>query len=389
MRKTSDCQVHVPVMITIINNFIPEQPRFTTGRFDMSGDGYKEFLNHFLDKLLEWGDKHKKSIPKPITDFFEKAEEKMKDKNLQPGLKNWYYNRLNAIKSLMEVKVMGFNSQCYDTLALSSGLIDLSIMRYGKNSISCIKKGTGYFMLRIDTGDTVISFRDCLNYIPKQSLDKFGVSWGAEVVKLAWPYESYSSLGDIEKTLDFPPYDDFLGSIVVKKPDQKYVLELEDILQSLQNCSLKQLFEIGRIQIDLPESVMNAATVSTDLEIRNMIEKRLHTSPLKYYTSIYIYKSGLETGEFKNLLDFFVHYNRLDVIILLQAWENMSEMFFGLFKVNLIEAWSLPGVAQKILLQMYSAEVPPVFTFDNKFSFLNKELRANLVGGFSGPLTKR
>ena len=64
-------------------------------------------------------------------------------------------------------------------------------------------------------------------------------------------------------------------------------------------------------------------------------------------------------------------------------------MFYDLFSINLIDEWSLPGVAQQILLKMYPQEIPPVFTFDQKFSFLNREFRANLVGGFSGPLTKR
>ena len=67
----------------------------------------------------------------------------------------------------------------------------------------------------------------------------------------------------------------------------------------------------------------------------------------------------------------------------------MFDMFHKTFQLNLLNSWSLPGVAQNIMLNMYPQNIPPVYTFDDAFGFLNKEIRKNLVGGFSGPLTKR
>ena len=122
---------------------------------------------------------------------------------------------------------------------------------------------------------------------------------------------------------------------------------------------------------------------------RKNIEAKLHTSPKKYFISKTLYLEKLKSGEYKNLLDYFKQYNLVDVEILLQAWLSLAKMFHQMFSQNLLMSWSLPGLAQKILLCKYNPESPPIYTFPDEFGFLNEKVRDNICGGFSGPISLR
>ena len=139
---------------------------------------------------------------------------------------------------------------------------------------------------------------------------------------------------------------------------------------------------------DFGDDVFNSVVIA-DKEHRLKVQESLYISPTVYADSKISYESYLETGECNNLLDYFEWYNEIDVEILLEAWEKMFDMFQKTFGINLFNSWSLPGVAQNIMINMYPQNIPPVYTFDDEYGFLNKEIRKNLVGGFSGPLTKR
>ena len=191
MEPTKGLQVHVPVMIACKNNFVGGESNSIFCRYDMSGEGIKVLVNEFLDKMISWARIHQQKMPKKAHRFLATAKKVVSDKHSAPWKKHWYKERAKLLQQMMELKIMGFNSMKYDTLALSNYIIDISLERYGDESVKCIKKGLGIFNLQIDTGEVQLAFRDVLSYIPKQSLDKFAVSMGVDSSKLAWPYESY------------------------------------------------------------------------------------------------------------------------------------------------------------------------------------------------------
>ena len=127
----------------------------------------------------------------------------------------------------------------------------------------------------------------------------------------------------------------------------------------------------------------------TDSDTLAKMDKLLHSSPMKYVDSKINYMVENQNGKYINLLDYFKRYNELDVEILMSAWSNLAESFWNMFSQNILLSWSLPGVAQNILLSKYDPESPPVYTFPNEYGFLNKEIRRNICGGFSGPITLR
>ena len=131
--------------------------------------------------------------------------------------------------------------------------------------------------------------------------------------------------------------------------------------------------------------LLSSSELPTEKHIRDEIELLLHLDPVKYVDSKKLYLSG----NYKNLVDYFKQYNLVDVRILMEAWENLAGLFYDTFNQNVLDSWSLPAVAQKILVSKYDSDSPPIFTFADKYGFLNKDLRHNLCGGFSGPLTLR
>jgi len=384
--------MHVPVMIALQNNFT-EDNEHVICRFDMSGGGLKTLISEFLDTITAWAEKHKHTVPMSVIAFLENAQTQIiMNKHMSVSLKNWYMKRINAIENLMEFKIMGFNSQSYDTLALSTPLIDLAMERFGAASVTCVKKGSGYFNLSIKTGLTVLSFRDVLSYLPNQSLDTFAQTWGVNMSKMVWPYEVYTSLEQIKNIKDFPDYDLFKGTIAKKKHDVCFVNELRELLFEENKrgvFTLGRLFNFMSLVIELPESVLACVELPNDVDLLAVIEERLHTSPITYVESLMAFITQMASGAFSSLLDYFILYNQIDVDILMQAWTNLVKMFYDSFGQNILQSWSLPGVAQNILLSKYDYDTPPVYTFGPKYGFLNKDVRQNIVGGFSGPISLR
>ena len=393
MRTEGPLKVHVPVMVYLRNNFHHEHSHIVR-RFDMTGNGYKMFIEEFLEKLLQWSVAHRNSLPPQLHNFIAEMESKVQDPNTKLPVMMACRKKLNAAKKMLVLKVMGFNAQKYDILALSSAIIDICMDRFGNESINAVKKGSGFFILDIAAGENNISFRDVMSYITPQTLDNFGKSWGAKVSKLAWPYELFPDLHEIKKTVVFPDYKLFTSSLLQsKKNKNKFLVELEEVLENqrrLLNLDLK----LGHLMLDMGmkhdfgDDVFNSVVIA-DKEHRLKVQESLYISPTVYADSKISYESYLETGECNNLLDYFEWYNEIDVEILLEAWEKMFDMFQKTFGINLFNSWSLPGVAQNIMINMYPQNIPPVYTFDDEYGFLNKEIRKNLVGGFSGPLTKR
>jgi len=207
-----------------------------------------------------------------------------------------------------------------------------------------------------------------------------------------------SSLTEIEEVKQFPKYDEFKSKISKKRNNDVYVKELAEILsvtnekftKNGNEYTLGDLLEFMSIPDDRfhPFDLVSTELPTEDNDTK-YLESLLHTSPIKYVDSKIAYVTKFIAGEYTNLLDYFKVYNQLDVDILMDAWTNLAELFFDMFKQNILMSWSLPGLAQKILLSLYDDEAPPVYTFSNELGFLNKEVRRNICGGFSGPITLR
>lgn len=392
--------IHVPVMIAMQNNFLSSDKERVICRFDMTGEGLKTLVNEFLDVIISWLKLHLESTPMCVQEFLTRARDKVSSGKLSPAHKAWFSKRIRAIEGLLELKILGYNSMRYDLIALANAIIDLSMERFGNDCVTVIKKGQGYFNMKIETPDGVIVFRDVRSYTTAQSLDNFANSWHVEQSKLCWPYALYGNLTDVQNETLFPHYSSFKSSLTVKKDEGKLLEELKVVLedenkirdQSETNrrpCSFGEMLNIFGIDVDLDSAVLNGVIFPDDIQVQNIIAEQLHLSPLKFIDSWKLYNFEFVNGKWTNLLDYFKYYNKIDVSILMQAWENYTKLFFDTFKVHLLDSWSLPGVAQDILISRYPDGEAPVMTFCSDYGFLNVEVRRNLVGGFAGPIQLR
>ena len=200
MQKENSFEGHKVVMIAAKRNYIDETTRVLT-RMDLTANGLKTLIKDFVDLLVDWLVGHMTTFPEKVIKFLDRAEEKIKNPNISVPLKEWYSKRLHAIKAKMELKILGFNSMKYDMVVISNALIDEFINRFGEENLQVVKKGTGFFLMKVQTEHGIISFRDVLSYTSGQSLDTFVKSWRSdeEVIarangvwfeddKLTWPY---------------------------------------------------------------------------------------------------------------------------------------------------------------------------------------------------------
>ena len=198
---------------------------------------------------------------------------------------------------------------------------------------------------------------------------------------------------EIEQVTDFPPYDSFRSSISKKTTHDsfnKHMNKIMEVENTRGRYSLRDLFEFIGLDTDgFSEFDLVHNKLPDDSETLTKIENLLHTSPIKYFNSKTDYLTKTKNGTYRNLLDYFKVYNQVDVDILLDGWTNLAKSFWKMFGENILMSWSLPGVAQNILVSKYDRDSPPVYTFSDKYGFLNKEVRRNICGGFSGPITRR
>lgn len=125
-------------------------------RKDMTNDSGLKLVKTFLEKMKELQTRHFEKIPSKLKDEFTRCKEELKKDSLSVEIRNRYGKRLWYIKSIMCLKIVGFNSSGYDLPVLLNAIIEV----VGPGNIKIIKKGNSIFDLRVD----MLCFRDCMNY---------------------------------------------------------------------------------------------------------------------------------------------------------------------------------------------------------------------------------
>ena len=77
-----------------------------------------------------------------------------------------------------------------------------------------------------------------------------------------------------------------------------------------------------------------------------------------------------------------------DVDVLLYGMTKYIDEFVNEFQISPIDSISMPALAAKIMWRSYSKTAPSIFSFSQKYGFLNDEIRKRaLLGGYVGELT--
>ena len=192
----------------------------------------------------------------------------------------------------------------------------------------------------------------------------------------------------IQNETEFPPYRVF-HSKLKPKFTKKYLPLLSDKFDGKVYKDFGSMLVVLGLCLPIHPHYLCATTIPEDEDVQEIIEEYLSSDPEKYLDSWRRFYHPVSGGRMDNLLQFFELYNANDVDILMRAWNVFSKKIFDTFQVHVLDTWSLPGLAQKILVENYPKNQPPIFTFPNKYGFLNKAVRKNLVGGFSGPIQAR
>ena len=115
-----------------------------------------------------------------------------------------------------------------------------------------------------------------------------------------------------------------------------------------------------------------------------------HTSVLAYINSKNDFDNRMASGEWVNFVDYLIHYNNRDVDLLTEGVNNYCAMFSREFHTSPLQSMSMPSFASKLSFQLYDKSLTSIFTFGERYGYLNQEIRDHgLNGGLTGILNKQ
>ena len=150
------------------------------------------------------------------------------DKELQNGIQKLYDDiqclplnmsnkkrELNGIyyylKKLTELSVYGYNSAKYDCPILMPYIAQAAINNEFAmpKTFDILKRSTKYISIKFGK----IHFKDILLFSNPITLDRYLKTWTTDQKKYCYPYELFTSIDQVRKCTEFPPYSDFEGNI--------------------------------------------------------------------------------------------------------------------------------------------------------------------------------
>ena len=340
-------------------------------RNGMDEHSYRTFINAFMSHLMDLQSELQSLLPASLHDkiaegYLALSEFKLGNRNYSLMQVKRIREEISFLERMRKLYVFGFNSQAYDLSVLFSGLL-----YYAKNhnySFQVLKRGNHIMSLRIEK----IVFADCLNFTSGCNLDSFGTMWGSSCAKAVFPYEKYSSIGEMNEDVSWPSMRDFKSSLKCNK----YHYTLEEI---------KSFFRRVSNEIDVTERKFICMTRPDDSSC-TMSELANISYPicLDTYVNMWLfYTRSINDGSMKSMADYLKYYNAIDTELLADAFTNYVESFITNFNLSPVGYVSLPGFAERVMWSMYSQEYNRPYSFSEKFGFVNKILRDNLMGGLS------
>lgn len=345
-------------------------------RIDMTRENGLNLIREFLKKMNELQLRHYERIPDAIKEALFEYKELIKQGNLSVLEKTAVVQRLYYLKSLCDLKVIGFNSSGYDLPCLFNLIVEV----VGPSKVKVIKKGNSIFDMRIDQ----LCFRDCMNYCGPISLAKFAKIFNLPIAKSIFPYEYFGSIQEIRDQKTWPNYSAFASSL--PKKCQNYLTEVGSILQQKEKYNIATLEELFN-EFEFPCESYSAQTLTStflpELSISQQasIKQYFAISPIDYLNQKIAFSDSISSSRYKNFESYLVEYNLLDCDLLTQSLIKFIEVFDRCFNVSLLDKMSLPGISEEIMWSFYDDTCPKMYSFDNKYGFLNKQIREKLMGG--------
>ena len=119
-------------------------------------------------------------------------------------------------------------------------------------------------------------------------------------------------------------------------------------------------------------------------EFMEHLEEFIMISPKLYLEAKLNFLDKIEKGEWTCMLDQLEFYNVLDCMVLSQAWNSYTKLFYEEFTVDPYLYMSLSQLAETVLFRHYPENCLKMISFSEEFTWLNKEIRSkNLHGGLS------
>ena len=279
------------------------------------------------------------------------------------------------IQNIATLKVLGFNSSKYDLPCLLNSILELIDI----SKIHIIKRGESIFALTFNG----FSFRDAMHYCGPMSLKKFASIFKLPISKGIFPYEAFSDIQQLRDSNQWPSYKDFSSSLPTTQKD--FTPEINQILNLPLIYGLNNFGEfIDFFALDIvcrPES--RNAQFMPDLlpdEI-DRLKNQLPMSPKLFFQQKFEYEERIKSGQYSSFLDHLIYYNLLDCQVLTEAMKKFLEIFKICFHVCLFERLSLPAISEAIMWKFYDSNNAQMFSFNEKYGFLNKKIRESLMGG--------
>ena len=332
---------------------------------------YRKFISEFVAYLKFLQSEFLKTLPVTLDKILDELKEdlaafKRAERNYSLQQVNRIRQGCNYLEGLKRLHVFGFNSQSYDLSILFSGLLCFA-KKHGI-AFKVLKRGNQIMSLRLGS----ITFADCINFSPGVNLDSFGSMWGADVKKSVFPYEKYSCISGMAEDIQWPPMIDFKSS-------------LRPCFFKYNETEISEIFIFTNDKMKIDRSVF-LNMVKPDDSISEFSELANSNFPvcLKTYAEMWIYFSkSIEDGTMTSMLDYLKYYNSLDTEILTDGFKNYTNSFIKNFSLSPIGFISLPGLAERVMWSLYCQKDNKPYSFGNKFGFVNKIIRENLIGGLS------
>ena len=332
-------------------------------RKELSEDSYFDLLREFRSCLFKFHNEFNANLPKKLKDSFEKIQTEMRlDNNAEPSLKMPFQKReilkrcYFEIKKLMELPVVGFNSEHFDLPILLPGLLRI----WGTKTVDTVRRGTGIMILRLEP----FVFIDARNFTAGSSLIKFGKAWGAETNKSLFPYEAFNKISELNECKNWPPYSKF--SSVLSK-------------QKVDNFSESLLFYLSQTTLDVNYVLQKLFQIENISEIDCIIPNSI--CPIEYLNNFIEFEKLKNSGVIQNMYDYLLLYNQKDTELLSEAFQNYINAFINTFGLSPLDYYSLPGMAERILWKNYDNQMNEAFSLPSFCGDINQIIRANLQGG--------
>ena len=323
--------------------------------------------------------KHFNLLPASVKDALKDLKAQMADEEAKKSrsVKDQYtiVRKFRYLKRLASLVILGFNSASYDIPVLLNNILEL----VGPEKIHVIKRGESVFALSFDD----LSFRDAMNYCGPMSLEKFADIFKLDVKKNIFPYEMYESIEDMRSAKQWPEYKNFRSSLPGGGKD--FISEINEILNlpiiyGLDNFG--DFLKFIDIDLNLSDEELGFFYVpDLNAEKRKKLADGMPVSPKLFFEQKFEFENRMEIGEYKSFVDHLIFYNLLDCDLLEQAMLKFLEKFKICFDVCLFDRLSLPAISESIMWQYYDPNSPNMFSFNEKYGFLNKKIRDNLMGG--------